>query len=145
MAAGLTIRKANLVAFALAFERAAESLLQPDDFIPRLHLDCELSLAEVDDDLLEAQSHFEPFGMANPRPTYWLKNVKLAKEPAILKEKHYRFILQQHQTQHSAIYFGGAANPLPPPPWDVVFHLEANTFRGETTRQIQITHLRQSL
>ncbi|HEX8371177.1 MAG TPA: single-stranded-DNA-specific exonuclease RecJ [Chthoniobacterales bacterium] len=142
MAAGLTIREENLPAFVTAFEAVVDSLLAHDARNPRLHLDCELSLAEINDQLWDAQAHFEPFGMANPRPTFWVRGVTPGREPVVMKEKHLRLILQHQGTQKAAVFFGGASEPLPPPPWDVAFHLETNTYRGETSLQLQITHLR---
>ncbi len=144
MAAGLTILESNLTRFTSEFETAVSMLVDPEDLHPKLHLDCELTLAEINDALWSAQNYFEPFGMANPRPTYWVRKVSPAREPMVMKEKHLRLFLTDRQTQLAAVFFGGAAEPLPPPPWDVAFHLETNTFRGETSLQLQITHLRAS-
>ncbi|MEO7931556.1 MAG: single-stranded-DNA-specific exonuclease RecJ [Chthoniobacterales bacterium] len=144
MAAGLTILESNLTRFTAEFEAAVAMLVDPENLHPKLHLDCELTLAEINDALWDAQNHFEPFGMANPRPTYWVRKVNPAREPVVMKEKHLRMFLADRRTQMAAVFFGGAAAPLPPPPWDVAFHLETNTYRGETSLQLQITHLRTS-
>lgn len=144
MAAGLTIREENLTAFIFEFEKTVASMLGADDLIPRLHLDCELTLSEITDELWQAQNLFEPYGMANPRPTYWLRGVYPARPPMVMKEKHLRLMLRDRQMERSAVFFGGASEPLPPPPWDVAFHMETNTYRGETSLELHVTHLRQS-
>ncbi len=144
MAAGLTIREENLAAFAKAFATTVEALISPENLLPRLNLDNELTLAEVDENLLEAQTVFEPFGMANPRPSFWVRGVRPGRDPVVMKEKHLRLVLKQGGTMRTAVFFGGATEPLPPPPWDAAFHLEANTFRGETRVQMQIIRLRTS-
>lgn len=145
MAAGLTIREENLAEFSVEFERTVDAMLHADDRIRRLHLDCELTFSEIDDHLWNSQSHFEPFGMANPRPMYWVRGVHPARPPLVMKERHLRLVLGDREMERSAIFFGGAAEPLPSPPWDVAFHLETNTYRGETSVELHVTHIRQSI
>ncbi len=142
MAAGLTIEESQLPGFTVALQKFVAAALAPEDFLPRLHLDAEIPLSDLDEEFLHAQGQFEPFGMDNPRPFFLLRKVSPDRPPVVMKEKHLRIVLRQGLTLHAAVFFGGNEKPLPPPPWDVAFRVEANHFRGETTLQIQIEHLR---
>lgn len=141
MAAGLTVREEVFGSFVKAFKEIAGKSLSSKELHPRLHLDGDISLGEIDTDLLKCQERFEPFGMGNPRPVYFAQGVHPAAEPRVLREKHVQLSLSQRGAVREAIFFNGAGE-LPRPPWDVAFHVEANTFRDETTLQLQVIALR---
>ncbi len=63
-------------------------------------------------------------------------------ELPILKDKHYRFSLQQDRVVRDAIYFNGVENGLPRPPWDVAFNIMRNDFRGRVSLQMNVRALR---
>ncbi|MGH8162872.1 MAG: DHHA1 domain-containing protein, partial [Rhodanobacteraceae bacterium] len=66
MAAGLTIQENNFPVFASAFETSCRALLSDNLLEPQLHLDHELTLAEVNWDLLRWHELLQPFGNGNP-------------------------------------------------------------------------------
>ncbi|HEY5752986.1 MAG TPA: single-stranded-DNA-specific exonuclease RecJ [Chthoniobacterales bacterium] len=144
MAAGLTVREDVFRNFVKAFKEAASKSLQDEDLHPRLYLDGEMSLDKINMDLLRCQECFEPFGMGNLQPTYFARSVHPAIEPRVLREKHVKLTLCQRGAVREAIFFNGAG-ALPRPPWDVAFQLEANTFRNETTVQLQVVALREAI
>jgi len=41
-----------------------------------------------------------------------------------------------------AIHFNGARYPLPTPPWDIAFYLEANNYQNRIELQLQVEALR---
>ena len=57
------------------------------------------------------------------------------------KERELLFVGNQFRR---AIFFDGAATPLPSSPWDMAFRLSANAYEGETRLQIQVEALRES-
>jgi hypothetical protein len=59
-----------------------------------------------------------------------------------LKEKHLALRLRQDGRFQRAIYFGGADEPLPQPPWDVAFRISADEYEGELRMQMQVEALR---
>ncbi len=142
MAAGFTLREENFPAFAAAFTAACDELLAPEDREPRLHLDHEITLAELNGDLLRWHELLQPFGNANPQPLFLARAVQPAATPRIVKERHLLLHLQQNGRSRRAIYFGGAEHPLPEPPWDVAFRLSADEYQGETRLQIQVEAIR---
>jgi single-stranded-DNA-specific exonuclease len=142
MAAGLAIREEKFTAFADAFRQAARDLLADEDLQPRLHLDHELTFSQLNGELLRWHQALEPFGNANPHPMFFARNVAPAAEPQVLKEKHLVLRLRQQNHFRRAIFFDGAASPLPKPPWDIAFRLTTDEYEGEARLQIQVEAIR---
>ena len=142
MAAGLALREENYDAFASAFKQAARDLLTEEQLHPRLHLDHELKFSQLNDELLRWHQALEPFGNGNPHPLFFAREVTPTAEPQVLKEKHLVLRLRQQNHFRRAIYFDGAASPLPQPPWDIAFRLTADEYEGETRLQMQVEAVR---
>ena len=142
MAAGLTLRQEHFEAFREAFTACARELLTEEDLLPRVTLDGEIDLSELGLDFLAVHERLQPFGMGNAQPLLLARGVRPLAEPAVLKEKHLRLMLGQNGARHEAIYFNGAATPLPRPPWDIAFRIERNEWRDRVTVQIQIQRIR---
>ncbi len=142
MAAGLTMREENLPVFARAFEAVCRELLSAEDLEPRLQLDHELTLAELNWDLLRWHELLQPFGNGNPQPLFLARAVEPVVTPRVLKEKHLVLRLRQNGRHQRAIYFGGAENPLPAPPWDIAFRIGADEYQGEVRLQMQVEAIR---
>jgi single-stranded-DNA-specific exonuclease len=145
MAAGVSLREGNFEAFGAAFRQAARETLADEDLQPRLHLDHELAFAQLNDELLRWQQALEPFGNANPHPLFFARGVAPAAEPQVLKEKHLVLRLRQQNHFRRAIFFDGASFPLPPPPWDIAFRVNADEYEGETRLQIQVEAVRAAI
>ncbi|HAK06071.1 MAG TPA: single-stranded-DNA-specific exonuclease RecJ, partial [Spartobacteria bacterium] len=144
MAAGLTIREDKIDMFINMFRRAARELLSDDDLQPRLQLDHELELSELNVDLLHWHEMLQPFGNANRQPLFFARKVEPVAPPRVIKEKHLILRLRQRDSQRRAVFFDGAAEQLPSAPWDIAFRIRADNYEGETLVGIQIQALRQS-
>ena len=142
MAAGLTIDEKNLEAFAAAFRAAAGELLTDEQLQPRLQVDHEIYLSELSPTFLLWHERLQPFGSGNPQPTFFARAVEPAVAPQVLKEKHLVLRLRQQRREQRAIFFGGASEPLPPPPWDVAFRISSDFYQGETRLQMQVQAMR---
>ncbi len=144
MAAGVRIEFAQLELFSAAFRAAAGRILTPQLLQPRLELDAELTGGDLTLKFLSGHDLLQPFGIGNPQPLFFLRQVAPACEPRLLKEKHRLFTLRHAGCLLSAIHFNGAKDPLPNPPWDVAFHLEANHYQSRVQLQLHVEALRQS-
>jgi single-stranded-DNA-specific exonuclease len=141
MAAGLNVHEEVFEVFREAFESAARCMVTDDMLIPSLRLNAEVSLDGFGENLLEAQRLLEPFGNGNRQPVLFVRGVRPAAEPRVLKEKHLRLSFPGRRPLN-AIYFNGAEQPLPRPPWDVAFHLERNEYNGRVEAQMQVVAIR---
>jgi single-stranded-DNA-specific exonuclease len=145
MAAGLTIREEKFGEFATAFTEACHALLAPEHLQPQLHLDAEVTLRELNWDLWRWHELLQPFGQGNPQPIFLIRRVEAAGPPQLLKEKHFALRLKQDGRFQRAIFFGGANEPLPEPPWDVAARLSADEYEGEMRLQLQVEALRSAV
>ena len=152
MAAGLTLQESVFEQFQAAFREVARGILSDEQLKPRLRLDAEVTLAQLDADFLSCHETLQPFGMGNPQPTFLVRGVVPVEEPRVLKEKHLKFLLRQpgvrgegrYAPATPAIYFNSAHLDLPEPPWDVAFQVEANEFRGNVSLQVQVQAVRKA-
>jgi single-stranded-DNA-specific exonuclease len=117
MAAGVSLREENLPRFREQFLEAAARQLSDDALAPRLHLDAEIGLNEINFDLLHWHEMLQPFG-----------NGSMKKQNAIRR----------------AIFFDSVSAPLPPAPWDVAFRLHPNIYEGETRIDLHVQALRRA-
>jgi single-stranded-DNA-specific exonuclease len=142
MAAGLSLRESRLGELREHFERAARELLRDEDLVPRLRLDAELDLGLADEAWLETQDQLAPFGTSNAQPILFSRGVTPLSPPKVLKEKHLRLDLRSEGGRRQAIWFNGALDELPRPPWDVAYTVNRNTWQGRDEAQIQIVAVR---
>lgn len=144
MAAGLTLQQARFAEFRDAFRACAREALSAEQLHPRIHLDAELTLGEIDYELLDQHEALQPFGMGNPQPLFCARGVTLAGEPRVMKEKHLSLMLRQDGDEYRAVWFGAATEKLPRLPWDIAFQIERNEWQGNVTPQIHIRAVRRA-
>jgi single-stranded-DNA-specific exonuclease len=144
MAAGVRIGFDQLESFSAAFQAAARRMLTPELLTPRLELDAELTGQDITLRFLNCHDMLQPFGIGNPQPLFFIRQVAPAVEPRLLKEKHRLFTLRHGPSLFRAIHFNGARFPLPTPPWDVAFYLEANNYQNRLQLQLHVEALRSS-
>ena len=142
MAAGVKLDYEQLASFSAAFQAAAKRVLTPELLQPRLQLAGELSGTDINLRLLNCHEMLQPFGIGNPQPLFFIRRVAPAAEPKLLKEKHRLFKLRHGSAVLNAIHFNGAKIPLPEPPWDIAFYLEANTYQNRARLQLQVEAIR---
>lgn len=143
MAAGITILPDQVEGFREAVVARIAATADPAAFHPVVAPDAVARLDELNHELLDAWEMLGPFGQGFSEPLLVARGVEPASAPRVLKEKHYKLPLRQGRGFCDAIWFGAAARgPLPPPPWDIVFHLEANEWNGRRTPQMKVSALR---
>ena len=136
MAAGLAISEHNLGRFTETFQATARQALSHEDLEPHLRLDHELGLDELNLEFLHWHEMLQPFGNGNPQPLFFARGVAAASPPRVLNDKHLLLNLRQRQTWRRALFFDGAAEPLPSPPWDIAFRVRPDDYDGH--RQVGV-------
>jgi len=144
-AAGVTVRRENVEAFAAAFNAVARAQLHPEDLVPELRVDVELPLSEANEDLEALLRHFEPFGMGNASPVLVSRGVRISRRPRVLKGEGLKLRLEQNGAELDALGWGMAA--LAPMlaegmTVDVAFRIERDEYRGEQTLQARLADVR---
>jgi single-stranded-DNA-specific exonuclease len=108
MAAGLRIAADNVQPFSEAFVEIANQRLTAADLVPRLRLDAEVALADLDLSLAETIAAMGPFGLGNPRPKLATGWVTLADEPRCVgrQQTHLQASFRENGTCLKGIGFG---------------------------------------
>jgi len=74
-AAGVTLRPENIPAFRRDFERIVCQKTTPEDFVPKLVIDGEISGSNVSGELADELEALAPFGTGNPEPLFMLSDM----------------------------------------------------------------------
>lgn len=112
MAGGLRIKDENVPAFTEAFIACANNTLTGADIRPKLRLDAEVALGELDLRTVQAILNLGPFGQGNPAPLLATAWVDLAAEPRCVGESgtHLTATFRDADAVLRAIAFGRAAD-----------------------------------
>ena len=149
LAAGFTIDVANIPAFRQRMNQlvreyqgggAPEVCLEID---AALTCPSRVTLTEV-----EALGMLEPYGAGNARPLFCLMGATLERLQSVGQNRHLKLRLSKGSCRFEAIYFSATAESCAVAAGmrvDAAFYLQVNTFRGQTTLQLQIIDLRPSL
>jgi len=99
----------------------------------------ELPFGLIDGHLLRLIEQFEPFGQANPKPKFITRGVTLAAVQTMGKEQnHLRFTFQSDNRYLQGVQFKNTDTYETGTKLDIVYTLNENHFRGETTLQLVI-------
>ncbi len=97
MAAGLGLEQKDIELFSDAINQSAMKVCDKD-FIPKDDVMGILETSSIDLELLNIFDSFEPFGEANPRPTFLIKDAEIIEVKTFGKEKnHSKIIVRQNQ------------------------------------------------
>jgi single-stranded-DNA-specific exonuclease len=147
-AAGITISRAQLPAFAERFNAIARERLDPEDLVPELRADLEVSLGELTLQLEALLRHIEPCGVGNPSPVLVARQVSVAAPPKVVgrEQEHLKLRLADHDgVQIEALGWGmapRAAEIEQGAMLDVAFRLESDEWNGEKRLQARLADFR---
>lgn len=143
-AAGFTIRTEKIEQFVAAVgETAAKLSLSPVN----LNVDAELSLADLNSELLETLARFEPFGPGNPEPLFLSRDVRVADLRLVGNNGgHLKLRLAGSGVTWPAIGFGQGEASVTlrvGDRLDVLYHLSEDDWRGERRIQLKLKDFNQ--
>lgn len=149
-AAGLTLKKENIIPFMERFEQYVNSTISEDQLVPRIFIDTELSFAEISEDFFKTMSQFQPFGPENMSPVFVSRNVFDTGSGRMVGSsgEHLKLDLCQESTgqkSFSAIAFSQANHfeyIKNGAPFDICYSLEMNEFRGNRNLQLNIRDIK---
>ena len=105
MAAGMSIANENINDFRKRLN--AQTTLTDEDVIPKVSIDMPLLLKDINFNLIEEISELEPYGKANPKPTFGMKNLKVLELRVLGKDKNVlKMKLSDGTLFIDGIYFG---------------------------------------
>ncbi len=145
LAAGLTVSRENLEAFKEKINEYAVTKLGSGQVQAKLDVDLELYPEEISLCLASELDLLEPFGTANPTPTFCTLGLKVIEISEMGQGKHTKLLLERDGRRFPALMFGTGADELSFAKGDTVdiaFRLGVNEFRGVRSEQIMVKDVR---
>ncbi len=142
MAAGLSLPKDRIPELKKRIEEKIAREVKPEDLQPRLKVDATLELVEMDNKLLHDLAILEPFGNANPRPTFTVEEVVLQQPPKLLKDAHVKCVVFADGVLKPVIFFNRpdlyrTLSSLGERSFTLAGHVTKNEWQGRTSIELQ--------
>jgi single-stranded-DNA-specific exonuclease len=140
-AAGMTIKTELIEPFRQRFNDVVRTRLAPDDFIPVVMADAEVSIPHITPKLFRIVKQMEPFGPGNMRPVFLSRGVKHRKHPRIVGNTHLKMSLVGGGIVMDAIgfNFGDRFHDIKDvSSLSVAFTIDENEWNGKTSLQMKV-------
>lgn len=105
MAAGLSLPAELLPELKQRLEYTIAKAIPIFEPKPKITLDAELTLPEVNKKLMSDMAYLEPFGNSNSQPAFYIKNVTIVDTPVMLKEAHVKCMIFHDGVIKPVIFF----------------------------------------
>lgn len=130
--------KASFETIKKALNKTVDEMLNGQKLNPSIDVDTELSIIDVDVDLVETISQLEPFGMSNPSPTFVVKNLILKQKKLMGSTKdHLKLTVETPTGTVDCVWWSRGDIPLiQGDRLDIAFAPQLNTFNGVTSVQL---------
>lgn len=159
-AAGVKLPAKNLRKFKRRMEERAAATLTEEDLQPVLEIDAEVTAEEINWQLVEEVGKFAPFGFANRRPVFLVRDLEVQEaRPVGVKQDHLRLTLKCLLADNHVKYFPAigfrlahlledisarAAGVRWGDRVDVAFQPEINEWNGNRELQLNLVDVRLS-
>jgi single-stranded-DNA-specific exonuclease len=147
-AAGLTMPSGRIKELRRLVNAVADETLGPDDLMPRLRIDADLTFRGITGGVAAGVASLAPFGAGNPRPVFAARGVEIVDGPRKLKERHLKMALRQDGRIFRAVAWRAAERhdflAEHKAAVDVAFSLDQNQYNGETYVELTVADIRSS-
>lgn len=148
LAAGLGLNYSDIGEFDRQINQYAAEVIKPEDIVPCIRIDDEISPNDITLETAQALSVLEPFGMGNPQPVFSLCGAILVAARTLSDGKHCKLSVSKNGKTLNFIGFGMGSftdhfvvgNKI-----DIAFTIGINIFRGEKNLQLIIKDARTSI
>ncbi len=149
-AAGLSLKVENVEAFSECFEEYVTKTITPEQLIPVVKVDAELSFSEIDRKFFNIMSQMAPFGPGNMSPVFITKNVRdTGNSRRVGANKDH---LKLEVVDKDGIVMPGIAFSFEPeyyekmssaskPTFDICYSVNQNEFRGKINLQLSVKEI----
>lgn len=146
MAAGITIKREQLDAFAAAIKAYSRKTISDEILYKAYQTDGEISIEQITFDLLKELKALEPYGEGNPQPQFIVRNIPVRSLRLVGSQKeHIGFDFFPLDLQGIAFRKPEYMNlPILECWHDVIGTLGENEYQGKISRQINIKEMKMS-
>jgi len=147
-AGGFTLAVSQWEAFQERLRAYAQQVLQPEDILPEILIDVEVPGSQiselVDFGFYRHLQALQPFGIGNPEPVWLIRDLPVQRQQVIGKDKnHLRFQIPLGEGRLLPVVAWGWGCHYPlPDRLDLAFTLSSQTWKGETSLELQAVGLR---
>jgi single-stranded-DNA-specific exonuclease len=145
-AAGLSMKLENLPKFIEKFETIVASTITDDQLIPKIDIDAEIELADINAKFLNIIEQMGPFGPGNMRPVFVTRGVNDTGRTRLVKEEHLKLDIEKNgQNSIGGIGFNMKAYfdyISKKPIFDVCYQLYENDWQGRKNVEIRLKDLK---
>jgi len=145
MAAGCSFDSSRLGELQTALHDYAGGFLTPEDFEVRTRVDAEVAPGELPIEIVEAIQRLEPFGVANPTPTFVARQMLISQMLPTKNPAHMRMTFSTPgfgSVSGIAFGIGERLSTIPPGVTaDVLFQPSVDDYRGGRTVKWQVKDL----
>ncbi|HMX38812.1 MAG TPA: DHHA1 domain-containing protein, partial [Saprospiraceae bacterium] len=150
-AAGMQMPVEAVEAFMERFEEIVRQQLPPESEHPSVEISAEIRLGDIDSQFWRRLQQFAPFGPQNPNPIFVARNLVDTGQSRLLDNNHVRLAVRHadeppRTTPYKGIGFGlgKAFQALHGRPFDMVFNLREEEWKGQKSIGLYIKHMRPS-
>ena len=139
-AAGFTMPAKNVPLLQKFLIELAANQLKEVDLRPRINIDAEVSLDELEGDTYQLMQRLAPFGKGNPVPTFVSRAVQVSNCRTMgADQQHLRLKLKQHGSNFDAVAFKlGDSLKEVSDTLDIVYSLEIDRWQGAENLRLNI-------
>jgi single-stranded-DNA-specific exonuclease len=140
-AAGMNIKNASIDDFRNRFNEAVRKRVTPDDLVPQVTADAEISLSGCTAKLFSFIKSMEPFGPGNMRPVFYCRGLRFRGLPRVVGSHHLKMALSGDGVVMDAIAFnhGSKLDEIQgSPSISLAFTLDENEWNGRKTLQMNV-------
>lgn len=145
-AAGLTILPENIEKFRRKMIDVSREMLSDEDLVPKLFVDAEIELEQIDNAFLNVLEMFSPFGPMNMRPIFLTRNLEVVGQPYKVGKNHLKMKVRKGSAVLDVIGFGfgDMVRPLTMRAGtiDMVYVIEYNHWNGISRIQLRVKDIR---
>ena len=92
-AAGFTLDKKQLNAFTKNAQKLADKLIKNKDFERKIEADLKIPISKINLDLVKSLETLEPFGIGNPKPTFYSEGILTGAQLLGKTQKHLKIFV----------------------------------------------------
>ena len=148
-AAGLTMKEENLEKFKEKFEQVVARQINPENLVPKIDIDAEITIGDINANFFNVLEQFEPFGPGNMSPVFVTNHAfDTGFAQCVGQEKeHLRMYVLDNTTKssYSAIAFGMGHHydkVCNKKPFRICYSLENNFYKGKNSIQIKVRDIK---
>ncbi len=145
LAAGLSIERGQVDRFRTAVNAYIKEHETEEMWISTVKADMELTPLEITMKFAENMMLLEPFGIANPTPLFFMRDVTVVTSRAIGNGSHIKFRLEKNGVPMDAVMFHAGYEAFgynPGETVDILFNTDINEYNGSRTVQLLLREAR---